>query len=152
MSVNMRRVLVLSQRGRDCHTPQRPFRVWRTNLGTTHHTLLPSPSPFYQSHLQLFSMSKTKAQDVAQSPAKWQLASWSKKDEQFARIPHEWRLTSLPTPDVTSFVGIPRTCGLLSKEELDITENYDATALAAAIRSRKLTCVDVTRAFCKVFN
>ncbi|KAG6024877.1 hypothetical protein E4U41_001661 [Claviceps citrina] len=45
--------------------------------------------------------------------------------------------------------GIPRQCGLLSRRELDITENYDATALAGAIASRELTSVDVVSAFAK---
>ncbi|KAF4998732.1 hypothetical protein FGRMN_3058 [Fusarium graminum] len=51
-----------------------------------------------------------------------------------------------PPKDVT---GIPRSCGILSKRELDITENYDATSLAAAIASRKFTSVAVVTAFCK---
>jgi hypothetical protein len=95
-------------------------------------------------------MSKTKSEPQSQAPAKWQLVSWQKKDEQYARIPHEWRLNSLPASHVTNYTDIPKKCGLLSDKELDITENYDATALADAIRTRKLKCIDVTRAFCKV--
>lgn len=56
----------------------------------------------------------------------------------------------MPSESVTNYTSIPRTCGLLDKEELEITEQYDAVALAEAIRTRKLKCVDVTRAFCKV--
>ena len=51
-----------------------------------------------------------------------------------------------PPKNVTS---IPRACGLLSQEELAITENHDATALAEAIATRKLTSVAVTTAFAK---
>ncbi|KAF2171234.1 hypothetical protein M409DRAFT_50700 [Zasmidium cellare ATCC 36951] len=51
-----------------------------------------------------------------------------------------------PPLDVTR---IPRECGLLTDEELDITENYDLVALSEAIASRKLTSVQVTSAFCK---
>ncbi|KAF5667304.1 general amidase [Fusarium heterosporum] len=51
-----------------------------------------------------------------------------------------------PTKDVT---GIPRSCGILSEEELDITENYDALGLAAAIAAKKFTSVAVVTAFCK---
>jgi hypothetical protein len=40
----------------------------------------------------------------------------------------------------------------LTHEELNITEKYDASALAEAIRSRNLKCVDVARAFCKVID
>lgn len=98
------------------------------------------------------NMANSKSNKVSEppQPPRWQQISWQKKDEQFARIPHEWRLPNKPTPDVTNYLDIPRTCGILSPEELKITEDYDATAFAEAIRSRKLKCIDVTRAFCKV--
>jgi amidase len=83
-------------------------------------------------------------------PEKWQLMSWSKKDEQFNRIPAAWRLPRLPPQNVTNYLDIPRKCGLLNEEELRITKDYDATSLAEAIRRRELKCVDVARAFCKV--
>jgi amidase len=95
-------------------------------------------------------MTKSKAQSAPRPAPKWQLVSWQKKDEQYARIPLAWRLQSLPSTKVTNYMDIPRQCGILTKEELEITENYDATALADAIRSRKLKCIDVTQAFCKV--
>jgi hypothetical protein len=81
---------------------------------------------------------------------KWQLVSRQKKDEQYGRIPSGWRLGSLPGTDITSYIDIPRKCGLLTEEELAITEQYDAVALAKAIREKKLKCVDVATSFCKV--
>ncbi|KAH6644858.1 acetamidase [Boeremia exigua] len=86
---------------------------------------------------------------MANPTPKWQSVSWQKKDQQFARIPAQWRLSQLPPSNVTSYLGVPRACGLLTAKELDITEKYDATALARAIREKKLSCVDVTTAFCK---
>lgn len=83
-------------------------------------------------------------------PEKWQIVAWQKKDEQYARIPQEWLLSSSPSPDVRTYIDIPRKCGILSTEELRITEQYDATGLAEAIRKRQLTSVDVVRAFSKV--
>jgi hypothetical protein len=80
----------------------------------------------------------------------WQSIAERKKEEQHARIPEEWRLRSLPGPDVTSYLDIPRKPELLLPEELRITEQYDAVALAQAIREKKISCVDVARAFCKV--
>lgn len=96
------------------------------------------------------TMSKSKPQSEPKPTPKWQSVSWQKKDQQFTRIPSQWRLPQLPPVNVTNYLGIPRECGLLTEKELDITENYDATALAKAIRERKLTCVEVTTAFCKV--
>lgn len=83
-------------------------------------------------------------------PPRWQLVSWQKKDEQFSRIPTEWLLKSSPSPDAKTYLDIPRKSGLLSTEDLRITEEYDATDLAAAIRKRELKSVDVVKAFCKV--
>ncbi|USP74811.1 uncharacterized protein yc1106_02085 [Curvularia clavata] len=81
--------------------------------------------------------------------AKWELVSQRKKAEQNARIPAEWRLSMLPGPEVHNYTEIPRECGLLTKEELQITEQYDAVALAKVIREKQLKCLDVARAFCK---
>jgi amidase len=71
------------------------------------------------------------------------------KADREAQIPKELRLPkdlleSLPT-DVT---GIPASCGLLSKDELAITD-LDATEIRDRIASGKLTAVDVITAFGK---
>lgn len=82
-------------------------------------------------------------------PEKWQIVSWQKRDQQYARIPKEWMLSSSPSPDARTYVDIPRKCGVLSVEEIRITEEYDATGLAEAIKKRELKSVDVVRAFSK---
>ena len=64
-------------------------------------------------------------------------------------IPTEWKLKELPSPDVLNVTDVPRTSRILSDEELHITEDYDATALAQAIASRRLKSIDVTIAYCK---
>ncbi len=97
-------------------------------------------------------MSKEKSQKQSSQqhvlPPKYKLTSWAKKDEQFRRIPQEWRITV--DPKATSYMDLPRSCGLLTAAELRITEEYDAVGLAEAIREKRLKCVDVARAFCKV--
>ncbi len=95
------------------------------------------------------TMSKPKNHHETKSTPRWQSISWQKKDQQFARIPSEWRLPNLPPANVTNYLGVPRECGILTEKELEITENYDATALATAIRDGRLKCVAVTTAFCK---
>ncbi|ETN43750.1 uncharacterized protein HMPREF1541_02909 [Cyphellophora europaea CBS 101466] len=45
--------------------------------------------------------------------------------------------------------GIPRTAGILTSEEVEITETYDAVGLAEAIAAKKYTSVAVASAFCK---
>jgi amidase len=51
-----------------------------------------------------------------------------------------------PPKDVTN---IPITCGILTPEEVAITEDYDAVSLVEAIANRKVTAVAVSKAFCK---
>ena len=84
------------------------------------------------------------------APADWELVAKRKKAEQDARVPKDWRLSTLPGPEVHNYTEIPRKCGLLTQEELQLTEQYDAVALAAAIREKRVKCLDVARAFCKV--
>lgn len=51
-------------------------------------------------------------------------------------------------PDL-NVMNVPRECGLLTVQELAITENYDATGLVEAIAAHELTAVAVVTAFCK---
>jgi len=73
-----------------------------------------------------------------------------KQAQRLSLIPTEWLLKSPPSSSTLNVQDVPRNCGILSALELEITEQYDATALAEAISSRRLKCVDVTRAYCKV--
>lgn len=72
-----------------------------------------------------------------------------KQAERQSRIPKEWLLKNLPSPTTLDVRSIPRTCGILTTKELEITENYDATSLAEAIRRQAFTAEAVTVAFCK---
>ncbi|RSL83289.1 hypothetical protein CEP51_004621 [Fusarium floridanum] len=67
-----------------------------------------------------------------------------------AKVPFDYYLPSElirnPPSDVS---GIPSTCGILTDEEIHITEDYDAVSLAAAIANRKFTAVAVATAFSK---
>lgn len=83
------------------------------------------------------------------APASWQPIAERKQAERDALIPPQWRLSSLPGKDVLNVTDIPAKSGILSVNEMDITERYDATALAAAIKDKSLTAVQVTMAFCK---
>ncbi|KAK4971822.1 hypothetical protein LTR66_005920 [Elasticomyces elasticus] len=74
-----------------------------------------------------------------------------KQEERQSRIPREWLLPSYskPAPNRSNILEIPRACGLLSDEEVKLTDEYDAVALLEQLRSRTITSVDVARAFCK---
>ncbi len=85
----------------------------------------------------------------------WESIRARKQAERESRIPSAWRLPSHLIPSdsddaALNVMDVPRTCGLLSRRELDITEKYDATALAAELRAGRMQCIEVTEAFCKV--
>lgn len=90
-----------------------------------------------------------------------------KQDQLWERIPREWRLSSSQIPqgmhtpaesvanveyDRVNVMDIPRSCGLLSSRELEITENWDIQGLLGQIKGRRLTAREVVDAFCKVDN
>ncbi|KAE8379943.1 amidase signature domain-containing protein [Aspergillus bertholletiae] len=82
-----------------------------------------------------------------------------------AQIPAEWRLSAAQIPSgmlsledsITNaklyqrvnVMNIPRTCGLLTSTELEITENWDIRGLLRAIAEKRYTTEDVVGAFCK---
>lgn len=45
---------------------------------------------------------------------------------------------------------IPRTCGILSSQELNITEKYDVRGLVAEMTEGRLKAEEVVQGFCKV--
>ncbi|RKU48799.1 hypothetical protein DL546_006035 [Coniochaeta pulveracea] len=67
-----------------------------------------------------------------------------------AKVPKELYIPEAiaenPPKNVT---GVPRESGILTEQELDITEKYDAVSLAEAIANRKFTAVAVATAFAK---
>ncbi|KAI6752284.1 hypothetical protein HG530_013653 [Fusarium avenaceum] len=71
--------------------------------------------------------------------------------EAFAsKVPENLRLPlSLIQNPPGDVIKIPATCGILTPEELAITEDYDAVSLVGAIANRKFTAVAVAQAFCK---
>ncbi|UJR07827.1 hypothetical protein I4U23_012110 [Adineta vaga] len=55
----------------------------------------------------------------------------------------------MPDTSILDVTYVPGQCGLLSNEELNITENYTATQLVTLIAQRQLTAEQVTRAYLK---
>lgn len=90
-----------------------------------------------------------------------------KQAELAAAIPVEWKLPESlipagmlsPAESITegakqygrvNVMDIPRTCGLLTSKELEITEKYDVRALVLAMTENKFKAEEVVQAFCKV--
>lgn len=64
-------------------------------------------------------------------------------------IPKKWRLTpaQLKLAEDANVIDVPLTCGILTPEQIAITEQT-ATELLSKLAAGKLSSVDVTEAFC----
>lgn len=77
----------------------------------------------------------------------WKEICAQKRQSIDALLPARWKLPSDAVPsDVKDVTQIPRQ--FLNEREIEITERYSATALAAALASGALSAVEVTEAFC----
>jgi amidase len=90
----------------------------------------------------------------APSIADWRLLTQSKRDSLAATIPQAWRLPTSMTSQfhkdaALNVLDVPRKCGILTPQELDITENHDATQLVELMAAGTLKSIDVVTAFCK---
>ena len=84
----------------------------------------------------------------------YRIISQEKLSENAAKISKEWQLASQYLENVNAnsnlnVLDIPRTCGILNEKEIDITENYDATALVEKMASKQFSSYEVVLAFCK---
>ena len=75
----------------------------------------------------------------------WEHIAADKRGRIDRSIPSEWRISLSPH---TSVFDIPAKSGVLSPQELQITEST-ATDLLARLGKGELKAVDVTLAFCK---
>jgi amidase len=74
----------------------------------------------------------------------YKIISQEKLSANATKIPKEWQLPSqyLENVNVNSdlnVLDVPRTCGILNEKEIDITENYDATALLEKMASKQFS-------------
>ncbi|KFX89680.1 hypothetical protein V490_06868 [Pseudogymnoascus sp. VKM F-3557] len=79
----------------------------------------------------------------------WQSIGAKKRAEQDRAIPSEWKLKSLPPTSQLDVRSIPSTCGILTEDEISITEDHDAYSLLDGLHGQTFTSVEVTTAFCK---
>jgi amidase len=73
-----------------------------------------------------------------------------KRAKQAESIPPAWRLKNIPsTLEVPNAVEYIRQSGLLTPEELKITETTDASVLLQQLATKQLTAAEVVTAFSK---
>ncbi|KAF2169058.1 hypothetical protein M409DRAFT_21067 [Zasmidium cellare ATCC 36951] len=83
----------------------------------------------------------------------WQKKAAAKREANLAKIPKGWLLPAeFLKADQTSnesVLDVPAKCGILSPEELLVTQNFDAVSLAKVVQVGSLKSEDVAVAFCK---
>jgi amidase len=84
----------------------------------------------------------------------WQSIVKQKRTEALNKIPKEWILSpeyveKVLTNPSKGVLHVPKECGLLTTEELKITESYDAVDLTKLLAAGSLTSVALTTALCK---
>ncbi|KAI3339441.1 putative fatty-acid amide hydrolase [Ustulina deusta] len=86
---------------------------------------------------------------MSSTPKDYRIIAAGKVSQQRSKIPEAWQISPDTIKDVTNFMEIPVTCGVLSDVECEITSNYDATALLAELKASTFSVEQVTVAFCK---
>jgi amidase len=84
----------------------------------------------------------------------WQDVAEKYRAGALAKIPESWRLpakiiSTISSSSDRSVLHIPRSCGLLTEEELTLTESYDVVSMVEMLATGKVSSVALTRAFCK---
>lgn len=85
--------------------------------------------------------------------ADWEKKAAAKREANLAKIPKEWLLPSeFVKGDHTSHesvLDVPAKCGILTPEEVVVTQNFDAVSLAKVVQVGSLRAEGIAIAFCK---
>lgn len=76
----------------------------------------------------------------------WEAIAKKSQANVLLSVPERWRIDANAYSSLKDVTGVPASCGLLSEEQLDITE-LTATEIVERLASHKLTAVRVLEAF-----
>ncbi|KAG9001108.1 hypothetical protein FRB90_011681 [Tulasnella sp. 427] len=82
------------------------------------------------------------------SSKNWQDIAIERKQKQESLIPPEWRIEPVPE-DLLDVSSVPKSCGLLTDRELEITDTINVDVLLSKLANGTWTSVEVTKAFYK---
>ncbi len=82
------------------------------------------------------------------SAAQWQEQVADKRKRLLASIPSEWIISPVPD-DQPNVLDVPKTCGLLTDRELEITNTTDVSLILRKLATAEWSAVEVTTAFSK---
>ncbi|KAJ9628213.1 hypothetical protein H2204_009473 [Knufia peltigerae] len=77
----------------------------------------------------------------------WQTIATESQESLLNSIPTKWRLPGPVDASITDVRSIPRTCGLLTEKQLELTEQT-ASELLPKLHDGTLSSAEVTEAFC----
>jgi amidase len=80
-------------------------------------------------------------------PPAWQHVAATRRSLIESKIPPEWRVPGELLKS-KNFVDLPRRCGIMTEQELSITE-LSAVEIVSLIQAGKISAVATTKAFCK---
>lgn len=78
----------------------------------------------------------------------WKALVEEKRQRQAASIPQDWLIKTPPASQL-DVIPVPAECGLLSPQELEITDTIDVGVLLRKLASGEWSAVEVTTAFYK---
>lgn len=79
----------------------------------------------------------------------YKIIAAEKLAQRSSKIPQDWLVSRGSFKDATHLLNTPNSCGILSEVEIEITSNYDATALLGKLRDGSFSAEQVAVAFCK---
>lgn len=79
----------------------------------------------------------------------YRLIAAEKVAQRSSKIPQNWLISAESSKDATHLLNIPSSCGVLNEVEIEVTSEYDATALIEKLRAGDFTAEQVAVAFCK---
>ena len=85
---------------------------------------------------------------MSSTEPEWKGKAAAKRASQYESIPKEWRFSN-PMPQPKNAYEYLKTSGILTTQELEITETVDAKTLLDKLASGGLSAVTVTKAFSK---
>jgi amidase len=91
---------------------------------------------------------------IEEHPPPWRAIAKKYRAAAAAKIPPSWRLPPRTVSAISSrsspaVLDVPKTCGLFTEAEIDLTENYDAVALLELLAKGDITSYAATQACCK---
>ncbi|KAK7914082.1 hypothetical protein PG985_011785 [Apiospora marii] len=86
---------------------------------------------------------------MASTTKDYKIIAAEKVSQRSSKIPKDWLIPTESFKDATHLLNIPTSCEILDEVEIEITSDYDATALIGKLQAGDFSAEQVAVAFCK---